>query len=57
VVIDDVLPLLEPRGVGVRERAEAIEGRPDDPHPARTDLMGLDDAIRMPGHRKARDAV
>jgi pyridoxamine 5'-phosphate oxidase family protein len=59
VVMDDVLPPFQPRGIEVRGRAEAIEGPPAliRIHPERIVSWGLDDATKMPGHRNARDVA
>ena len=59
VVIDDVLPPFQPRGIEVRGDAEAIAGPPPllRIHPQRIVSWGLDQATRMPGRRSARDVA
>jgi pyridoxamine 5'-phosphate oxidase family protein len=59
VVIDDVLPPFQPRGIEVRGRADAIVGPPPliRIHPHRIVSWGLDEATRLPGHRNARDVA
>jgi pyridoxamine 5'-phosphate oxidase family protein len=59
VVIDDVLPPFQPRGVEVRGRAEAIEHPLPTIriHPERIVSWGLDDATKAPGSHNARDVA
>lgn len=57
IVIDDVLPPWQPRGIEIRGRAEAVEN--PEPliriHPERIVAWGLDDTGR--GSRNARDVT
>ena len=57
VVIDDVLPPFQPRGIEVRGRAEAIGGAAAliRIHPKRIVSWGLDDTTR--GRHNARDVA
>ena len=57
VVIDDVLPPWQPRGVEIRGRAEALDG--PEPiiriHPERIVAWGFES--KLPGHQNARNVA